>query len=156
MIGKMLRISLRQQSFGRRTVATLWIWIFGKWRSRWYKFGSALWIAHNRKTCIRILGGQTEILRLMNGIAADFQCGRWCILLIVIIAVVHSFQWLIFLFAVWYWHPFVNFHRGITNGYPFLFPMPNTIYSLHNPFNIILCSTSGFRTHRPWHNAQFV
>lgn len=116
-------VLLRQHSFRCRTVATLRIGVLRKWRSGWNKFGATLWIAHHRKACVWVLRGQTEILRLMNGTVADFQ-RRWSrILLVIIYAIVDTFQRFFLLFAIGYRHPFIDLHRCIANGHPFFLPV---------------------------------
>lgn len=118
--------SFGEHSFGWCwTVATLRIWVFRKWRSGRYEFGAALWIAHHRKTCVRIFGGETETMWLIATTGTQFQSRR-CRFAVLFIVVGQyrgcRFQMFLFLFAARYRHPFVDFHCCITNRNPFFLP----------------------------------
>lgn len=118
--------SFGEHSFGWWwTVATLRIGVFRKWRSGRYEFGAALRIAHHRKTCVRIFGGETKIMWLIATNGTHFQCrrGRFAVLFVVVGQYGGCrFQMFLFLFATRYRHPFIDFHCCITNRNPFFLP----------------------------------
>lgn len=115
---------LGEQSFGgRRTVAALRVRVFWKWRSRWHELCSALRVAHDRETRIRVLRGETEVL-CRAAVRADLdRAGRvlW-VLLVVAGQRCGRLQKLLLLLAVRYRHPFVNLHRRVADCDPFLLP----------------------------------
>lgn len=44
-------------------------------------------------------------------------------------------------------HPFVDLHCRVTDGHPFLFPVPHLVHGLHDAFDVILGPATGLCAH---------